>query len=166
MEMCRINEEFLTDIVIVSNTPAYLFRRFRRDPSVQWLGQHLSEFQLTEAASFYGNKEERSFVDRVYVCAYLVALSFKHAQAIDMAIQRHPLPAIEWSVELLRLVMAEAFSETRTFVTFKMAPAIVKVARRDIPTTSGSASALCPPTVKTPTPISAAKHTQKVIQIA
>jgi hypothetical protein len=166
MKTCHINEEFLTDIVIVSNTPAYLFRRFRRDPSVQGLGQQLSEFQLAEAASYFGTRAEKSFLDRVYVYAHLIALSFKHVQAIKEAIRQHLLPPIEWGTELLRLVMSEAFSETRTFVSFRMEPVILSGPKNDIPTNIGSFSAVNPPSVKTPVPISGAQHTRKVIQIA
>ncbi len=166
METYSINEEFLSDILLVSNTPSYLFRRFRADPSVQWLGNHLSEIQLAAATSTFGNKPQKSFVDRVYAYAYLVAMSFKHAPAIRAAIHKHPLPVIEWGEELLQLVLSETFSETRTFVAFKITPDNLHLVRRDIPTTTGSISVVCSPVVETPRPVSAAKYMKKEIQIA
>jgi hypothetical protein len=125
MNQVRINEELLSDTVILSNTPSFLFRRFRRDATVQMLAERFSEFELAEFARQYGTRANRSFLDKVYAYANIVALSFKPASAIRDALRKQPAPAIPWANELIAQAIVEAPSETLKTVRYIQNPVIL-----------------------------------------
>lgn len=122
MTSITLNEETLSDIVILSNTPTFLFSRFRRDLSVQTLGERHSALELAKSASFFGSHPNRSFLDKVHAYAHIVALSFKTASDIRYALEQYPPPPVEWALELVKQAIANAVSETRIFVSFISQP--------------------------------------------
>lgn len=110
--MPNLNERALSDVLMISNTPTFLFERFRRDASVQAIAGAYSASDLAARAFRLSSGRDREYLDRVRSYAHLVALSFKPLSEIREALQLHRLPTIPWAPELAQLAISSAPSET------------------------------------------------------
>lgn len=113
MPTIRLNEDNLTDVVVIANTPTFLFERFRRDSSVQALSEALTAPELACSVSELGANPNQSFMDKVCAYAYMVALSFKPPLEQRNALAQYPLPPLLWVRELAILAEASAPSITQ-----------------------------------------------------
>lgn len=117
MSEVKLNETTLADVVVISNTPTFLFERFRRDASVQELSRRCTALELAREAAHFA--AEWSFENKVRAYAHIVALSFKPAPEIKAAVAAHPLPFLGWTAELLSLALANAPSAILVDVRIK-----------------------------------------------
>ena len=122
MDKVSLNDNTLSDIVILANTPAFMFKRFRRDSSVQILASRLSTPELANCANNFSMRQNRSFLDKVYAYAYLAALSFKPASDVRNELRHYPNLPIERSAELIKLILENAVSETYQIVLLTPQP--------------------------------------------
>lgn len=113
MSDINLNTESLSDIVILSNTPSFLFERFKRDSSIQNLSDVLTAQELLKKSIEFGEKEEVNpdsrFLNRVKAYAYLVAIFFKNASEINTAIKNEKTPKFLWADEIINLITTNSF---------------------------------------------------------
>jgi hypothetical protein len=126
MREMRFNDQNLSDIFLVANTPTFLYERFRRDPSVQSLGKRFSGLDIALKASSLGENANSEFVDRVRYYACLVALSFKSPAEQRQALTLHPLSPVMWSRELAALSEADGPSGCVQIVEAVLRPSVVR----------------------------------------
>ena len=89
---------------VAANTPAYLFKHFRRDEGVRLMGHELTTREIVEALSDAASRPMLTIEDHTRCCALLVALSFKDTRELEthwQTLQRLPF---RWAQELTGLL--------------------------------------------------------------
>lgn len=101
----------------IANTPAFLFRRFRADLSVQRLAQECSTAELLDAFERLAaiSEAERSSEDVARIYAILVALAIT-----DLDMLRVCPAVVDWHDDLIAI--AEGAQRPVTFLSINSAP--------------------------------------------
>jgi hypothetical protein len=100
----QVDIESLCQTYIVSNTPRYLYKHLRSNPSVQWMANSLSIDQLTAIYAESQQESERS-VNEVVV-AHAVLAAFSHMSYGDIApvLDRLPTTGLKWASEMIDIL--------------------------------------------------------------
>lgn len=111
----------LKEIYMVSNTPDYLFKKFRELASVQTLSQKNNVEALQNILTEIASEPISEIHALISVYAILVALSFKPVSQIKTLLENLELQ-IQWGDRLKSIVLAHAdqLNETRAIINFKL----------------------------------------------
>lgn len=106
--------ERLSEIYAISNTPNFLFRKFREIDAVELLSREFSASELLAAANEIAHKSEKNVQDMVNLYACLVALTFKSKDEFRLAIAEGGIPNVRWAPNLIEegLTLPNPFSES------------------------------------------------------
>lgn len=86
----------LEQIYVVSNTPGYLYKHFRREAGVERLAHTYSAEQLVEHIVEVESKEGRTLADVASAYAACVALTFHDLRLVLELMNRVELQKLEW----------------------------------------------------------------------
>lgn len=100
-----LNVEALANVYWVSNTPAYLFRHYRNNPTVQEFAEIHSVEQLVSFIAQVANTElaKRKIEDIVLAYASIVGLTFKNPSIVKKKTRKLSFERIYWGDAILRL---------------------------------------------------------------
>jgi len=73
----HLNITSLAELMILSNTPYYLFKNFSKEESIKALSDKYSSVSLINALVKYFTIEEKTFEDSVIIYSIVIALMFK-----------------------------------------------------------------------------------------
>ena len=138
-----LNLEELRRLYAFANTPAYLFRRFRRDESVKRLADAVSLPELVSEIKEVDGNPERSLDDVVSAYAALVAATHKNPARTRPALESLVVSNLDWIGSIIELWAATLISTDKHIMTMK--PTLVAPEAISRSTTSTTAS-------KIPTP--------------
>ncbi len=143
-----LNLEDLAEAYLVANTPAFLVRRFRADPSVQAVAATYSVEDLVSKVAEHSQAIFRTLDDRVMAYAYLVALTFKSPAEVEAALTPEILSRLEWARTIIDQYRAAAATTSGTVIE-KVAKQPAKLGRAPIQISSASTQ-VAKPSVKMP----------------
>jgi hypothetical protein len=98
-----LNESQLARIYLVANTPSYLLRKFRADPSVFELSKRNTVDDLVSFAANIPNSDKRTLKDVVFAYAAIVALTFKNRQEVAEKGAHVSFEHLDWARRILDL---------------------------------------------------------------
>ncbi len=101
IDLTSLNIDRLTDIYLVSNTPSYLLKHFRREPSVQALAQANAVRDLFDYIVQVDRKEGRSLQEVAAAYAAVVALTYCESPDVNLATTGVEVQALEWYQPIL-----------------------------------------------------------------
>ncbi len=124
--------------LLFANTPVYLYTRFRRDYSVQWLAQQNETGVLLADLDEALHTPEKSTDDVVKIFALCIALSFKPFSELgrlkDVSAQ-----SLEWFTAIKALVMEDAPKAQYIEVNLSRRPSVT-IQDKPLPETTSIAS--------------------------
>lgn len=100
----QVDVESLCQIYLVSNTPRYLYKHLRSNPSVQWMANNLSINQLTAIYAESLQKSGRSINEVVMAHAVLAALSHMSYGDIAPALDSLQTANLKWASEMIDIL--------------------------------------------------------------
>jgi len=100
----QIDVESLCQIYLVSNTPRYLYKHLRSDPSVQWMAKNLSANQLVGLYTESQEGSTRSISEVAVAHAVLAALSHMSYGDIAPVLDSLPTAGLKWASELIDIL--------------------------------------------------------------
>src|SRR5258708_12278010 len=83
MDLAKLNLPAIVRHYMLANTPRYLYRHLRADPSVESLAESSTPKELLRAISAREKKPDRTTEDVAIAYAMLVALSFHKHDAVE-----------------------------------------------------------------------------------
>jgi hypothetical protein len=95
------------EVVLVANTPSFIFKRLREDSVVRYIADTHSAQEISEWFATHSEKPEQA-EELVLRYMYLVALSMKDAKDVSELIGRIPLDSIHWGKEIAELAASRA----------------------------------------------------------
>jgi hypothetical protein len=115
IDLSILNEPQLARIYLVANTPAYLYRNYRADPSVWEIARRHTVDDLVSFAVEHAN--ERKLKDVVFAYAALVALSFKDQREVLDRTANVSFENLDWGRKLLELGRHEQTGNVKIEIT-------------------------------------------------
>ncbi|MCI0488619.1 MAG: hypothetical protein L0229_18685 [Blastocatellia bacterium] len=106
--MKKLDLETLKSHYIVSNTPAYLYKYFRRDNSVQKLAEAASYSELEKIFNSKLKKKEKDLDDLVIIYALVVALSYHDYSKVRSFFEKLSDVDIEWLSNIKEIYLSSA----------------------------------------------------------
>jgi hypothetical protein len=97
-----IDMDRLSDIYLMANTPAYLFKHFRRESSLQSFAQNASTATLSDYLRSLADRQQLELDEVVRAYAYLIALSLKEPDGIT-CLESLPRLPLDWQGEITAL---------------------------------------------------------------
>lgn len=91
-----LNRDVVLSTYVFSNTPSYLFRRLRREPSVKAVSDHSPTEQIVRGIERLTSKPERDAESIAYAYALLVALSYKQPEELARALGTANIEGLNW----------------------------------------------------------------------
>jgi hypothetical protein len=119
------------EVVLVANTPSFIFKRLREDTVVRYIADTHSSDDIAKWFSDHPEKPE-SVEELVLRYMYLVALSMKDAKDYSRLIGNLPLGSFQWGREIGELAAAR----TRPVTVISIGPPTPK--RATISSTSST----------------------------
>jgi hypothetical protein len=104
IDLDDINKETVLRDYMLANTPAYLYRHLRLQPSVEAIARSATPQELTKAISSLDTKHDRTAVDVAIAYAMLVALSFQNQSDVDQAIRDWHPRTLSWASHMLSIM--------------------------------------------------------------
>ena len=101
-------------ILLVANTPWYLFKKLREHPSVIHIGREVPTSAILEKLRRWAALRPRSIRDMLRVYVSLVALSFKQPKEFEQELSEIVAPNIEWFDQLKESVISAAEPRIQT----------------------------------------------------
>lgn len=98
--------ETLKEIFIVSNTPLYLYKNFRKNGTVQGLSNRYSTYTLIKFFETAINNQNDNLDRLVSIYSIIIALTFKDYSEIHHFFNKLDSYEIEWSKELKAIFMS------------------------------------------------------------
>lgn len=114
----EINVEEIDLIYIVSNTPAYLFKRMRGSESVLWMASNLSTEKLVQLYTYLRSEEGNNNYPVSLSYATLIALSTKELSLATDTLKRLPLIGLDWGKQILSIANSQAVPTLTTDLKF------------------------------------------------
>lgn len=108
-----LNISSLKAIYLFSNTPMYLYKNFRKDPSVQELSDKYSADDLIDLFYQFANESDRNVENLVVIYSIIISLTYKEYQQVKVFFETKELYGIEW-FEMIR----DIFFSTSTATEF------------------------------------------------
>jgi hypothetical protein len=99
MDLRILNLPELRRIYAVSNTPSYLLRHFRREPSVKELADSSTASELYSCATRPASRRTLDGLTTAYAC--LAALTFKRTPDIERLAKPDDLADLDWGWSVL-----------------------------------------------------------------
>jgi hypothetical protein len=96
-----LDRESLAQILAVANTPQYLYKHFRSDPSIEALSRTTTIEDLFLFVRQQATKRERTFEDSVLAYAALVAITYKPSNDIRAILDREGIPRFKWAHDII-----------------------------------------------------------------
>ena len=96
----------LTQIQILSNTPGYLYKHFKNDPSLRAFAESCSVDNLTDFVASLVKRKHRSGNYHVLLYAIAVSLSFKEYGDIRQLLDQLGKIDIKWLPRLVQLIQS------------------------------------------------------------
>ena len=97
---------------MLANTPRFLYRHLRAEPSVESLACSATPKELLAAVTAYEGKPERSTEDIAIAYAMLVALGYHDRRLVVSALANWQPKVLAWAREILSIVDETATSTT------------------------------------------------------
>jgi len=114
------NIEEIYRVVLVANTPAYLYRTLRRKQFVVEIGSNRTAQELVdELVKVQGGLAAHDSKAAAIAYGLLVALSYKPRREILPMLESLELNELHWGPELKTIVLSEAFSLTEALVSVR-----------------------------------------------
>ncbi len=114
--------EYLAAIYLVSNTPDYLYDRYRAEQAVMSLGLEKSAVELVAVATEVARDQKRTPTDLAAGYAAIVALTFRDFGEVRAALSEARLDELEWAASILD-IWRQTFTSAVS-VTEKVKPKI------------------------------------------
>jgi hypothetical protein len=95
------------EVVLVANTPSFIFKRLREDTVVRYIVDTHSAEEIANWFTSHAAKPEIA-EELVLRYMYLVALSMKDAKDVSRLIGKLPLDSFQWGREIAELAAARA----------------------------------------------------------
>lgn len=112
----QIDVDELVGTYMVSNTPAYLYKHYRRSESVAWMAGNLSVEQLVALLREAREKLIKSPADMALAYAAVVALSLKDYELVREIIEGLDTTGLEWGKDIKINVISHAKPTTLTVI--------------------------------------------------
>jgi hypothetical protein len=112
----------LARIYLLANTPRYLYRRFREDPSVQRLARALTATELLSIITEIGARETRDSQSLATAYGALVALTFQPLDSTRAAFNDWGGGRLQWDREIWELYLQEAVPTQVVSLTASLLP--------------------------------------------
>lgn len=110
-EILEKSADALQSYFVFANTPAYLFRHYRRNPAVQVLGSQCRVEELV--AEIESLKDEPPTVDvAVRLYALLVAITLSADPAARDTVRALSCPSLSWFEDIKRIFLASGMPTT------------------------------------------------------
>lgn len=97
----RFSVASLRDAFIFANTPAYLFKRFRGDASVQEIGMECTEDEIDSMLKRLRPSANADVYEVIRFYAALIALTFRDSDKADALLEAWADSGIHWVPELV-----------------------------------------------------------------
>jgi hypothetical protein len=108
----QINLPAIVRHYMLANTPRYLYRNLRAEPSVASLADASTPKELLESVSAYEGKPDRTAEDVAVAYAMLVALSYQDRAAALEALADWRPRALSWADRILSIIGENFISMT------------------------------------------------------
>jgi len=96
-----LNEPQLARTYLVANTPSYLLRHYRAEPSVYDLATRNTVDDLVSFASEVANDDKRKLKEVVFAYATIVALTFKNQSEVNEKLTNISFQKLDWAEKIL-----------------------------------------------------------------
>jgi hypothetical protein len=106
----------LSDIVAVANTPAYLFKHFLADPTVQALARQYSAADLIDHARQIASTTPVTFAKAAEFYAALVAATQRSVKEFPSQVDYGVLGNIRWAQQILDMRRIAHTTNTSSFI--------------------------------------------------
>ena len=104
----HLDIETISEICMVSNTPKFLYKRLRANPSVeQFAKDHTIESIVKNYKSLL-RKKERTYNENALAYALLISLHFKDYAELKRVANRLPVKNLKWGKELKDILLSSA----------------------------------------------------------
>jgi hypothetical protein len=145
-----LNLPSITALVAAANTPAFVYKRLRRDRSVERFSSTGSVAELLSLVEETSRKAGRAFEDVVLAYCALVAATFKPTEEIREYIKERGFPRFQWAQDILERHLLSTPATKLIVVEFghsaKVSPPGVAVSS----TSSSTAHQVGQPMISTP----------------
>lgn len=95
----------LVEIYLVSSSPVILYRKFRRNRTVQRLTQDHRAWELHARYNHFGLIEDKTIDDVVQTYIYLIALGLRPEQEARPFLQTIDAHHLNWTVPIARIML-------------------------------------------------------------
>jgi hypothetical protein len=103
-----IDSTSLLRVFSVANTPAYLYKRLRQEPTLRALAERLSAPELGALFNELASQERRSLLDVARAYSALIAVSLKPFDDSQAVMQLLELDRLDWARSLAEIANASA----------------------------------------------------------
>ena len=103
IRLSRAEIDALFGHYLVANTPGFLYRHMREEPTVQRLAEERSVEELSESIREVNDTEERDASEVALAYACLIALTLKFTKPAEVAINELVCPNLEWLPSIVSL---------------------------------------------------------------
>lgn len=138
-----LNEAQLARIYLVANTPLYLYRHYRDDPSVHELVRKNTISDLVGIIKDIAGTNDRTLKEITLAYASLVALTFKNPKEVKAATSQVHMGGITWARAILAFGASQQASSQQ--FTVKLEPKDPQIST--LPKSSDVASVVTRPEV-------------------
>jgi hypothetical protein len=126
----------LQDTFLFANTPAYLFKRFRADSSVQTISEGFSDAELIAAFERLAEKDPTELDARVRAYGVISALGLRDAREVKEFFERLGDSDFPWGRELRELYRASSRQQVKYVEIQKYRSPAMFDSSSDAPTTT------------------------------
>lgn len=120
MSFPDLNIEALSRIYAVSNTPSYLVRNFKLDPTVQRIAQEVDRKELLDFVYTIDRERSTDLPNLVKAYAALVAATMRPDSA---GLEVEPICNLQWAEEILEEAVGSSVSSSS--FNFKFPPKVI-----------------------------------------
>lgn len=89
---------------MLANTPVYLYRHLRAEPSVESLAGSATPEELLAAVSAFETQPNRSAEGAAVAYAMLVALSFQNYRTVQQALAKWRPRTLRWATHIIAII--------------------------------------------------------------
>jgi glutamate/tyrosine decarboxylase-like PLP-dependent enzyme len=95
---------------MLANTPAYLYRNLRAEPSVESFAASSTPEELLRAVGAYEEKPNRTSADIAIAYAMLVALSFQNYEDVQRSVVQWKPRILTWAQHIFLIIAQRAIA--------------------------------------------------------
>ena len=122
-------------VYMLANTPAYLYRHLRAEPSLERLAKSSTPRELLAAVSAREGKPSRTAEDAAIAYGMLVALSFQNYRDVQEALAGWQPRALTWARHITSIIGQTAVGTTLTRLNAPGGHVAAVSAQNNTPTT-------------------------------